>query len=170
MQLAKEKLHHLQELVRVVQQGGGPHLPIGDLEDLTLTLSDDQVESEYGESEEEAYDEANEGSDEEEEEEEEDEDDEDDDDEDENNEEENNEEEETEADEQSDVSKSTDVNYDVSGDPNKLFFLLLYPFLAMTLSTNLVLLTVTWARIGSTRNQNSNYKSLGQKKKHETIE
>ena len=52
--MAREKLHHLQELVKVVQQGGGPHLPIDDLEDLTLTLSEDQLEdTEYGESEEE---------------------------------------------------------------------------------------------------------------------
>ena len=52
--MAKEKLHHLQELVKVVQHGGGPNLPIDDLEDLTLTLSDEQIGSEYGESEEEA--------------------------------------------------------------------------------------------------------------------
>ena len=51
--MAREKLHHLQELVKVVQQGGGPHLPIDDLEDLTLTLSEEIGESEYGESEEE---------------------------------------------------------------------------------------------------------------------
>ena len=53
LKMAREKLHHLQELVKVVQQGGGPHLPIDDLEDLTLTLSEDIEESEYGESEEE---------------------------------------------------------------------------------------------------------------------
>lgn len=103
LQMAKEKLHHLQELVRVVQQGGGPHLPIDDLEDLTLTLSDDQVESEYGESEEEA---ANEGSDEEEEEE-----------------DNEDEEEQTEQEEQSDASKSTDINYDVSVTSIEIFSL-----------------------------------------------
>ena len=53
--MAKEKLHHLQELVKVVQQGGGPNIPVDDLEDLTLTFSDDQDDSSaYGESEEEA--------------------------------------------------------------------------------------------------------------------
>ena len=72
--MAREKLQHLQNLVKVVQQGGGPNLPIGDLEDLTLTLSDEQME--YGESEQEE----DEESEEEEEEEEEDEDDDEDDD------------------------------------------------------------------------------------------
>ena len=58
--MAKEKLHHLQQLVKVVQQGGGPHLPIDDLENLTLTLTDEQSDtSEYGEESEEEADEDN---------------------------------------------------------------------------------------------------------------
>ena len=98
--MAKEKLHHLQELVKVVQQGGGPNLPIGDLENLTLTLSDDQNDSsEYGESEEEA-DEDNDESDEEEEEEESDE-------------EDTDGEQTEEEEEKSETSKSTDMNYNV---------------------------------------------------------
>lgn len=69
LKMAKEKLHHLQELVKVVQQGGGPNLPLDDLEDLTLTFSDDLIGSEYGESEEEEADEGDESDDEDEEEE-----------------------------------------------------------------------------------------------------
>ena len=62
--MAKEKLHHLQELVKVVQHGGGPSLPLDELQALNLTLSDTQEDgdeegeeedsSAYGESEEEA--------------------------------------------------------------------------------------------------------------------
>ena len=51
LQMAKEKLHHLQELVNIVQQGGGPQLPIDDLADLALSL--DESVDQYGESEEE---------------------------------------------------------------------------------------------------------------------
>lgn len=95
--MAREKLHHLQELVKVVQQGGGPHLPLDDLEDLTLTLSEDQLDdTEYGESEEEeeeSADEEEEGIDEEDEENDEDRGDDEDD--------------ENDADDKSDISKST---------------------------------------------------------------
>lgn len=53
--MAKEKLRHLQQLVRLVQQGVGSQIPVDDLENLTFLLSDDQNDlSVYGESEEEA--------------------------------------------------------------------------------------------------------------------
>lgn len=100
--MAKEKLHHLQELVKVVQQGGGPNIPVNDLEDLTLSFSEDQDDSSaYGESEEEATEEDGEEEAESEEDGEEEEDEED--------EEEDGEQSENEE-EQSDVSKSTDMN------------------------------------------------------------
>ena len=53
--MAKEKLRHLQQLVKLVQQGVGPQVPVDDLENLTFLLSDNQNDlSVYGESEEEA--------------------------------------------------------------------------------------------------------------------
>lgn len=102
LKTARQKLQHLQDLVKVVQQGGGPHLPIDDLEDLTLTLSDEQLE--YGESEQEEGEESEDDDDDEEEEEE-----------DEENEDEKSEEENESVDDgQSDISKSTtDVNCNV---------------------------------------------------------
>lgn len=53
LQMAREKLHQLQQLVKVVQEGGA-QLPIDDLIDLTLSISDEENEtSACGESEEE---------------------------------------------------------------------------------------------------------------------
>lgn len=53
--MAKEKLRHLQQLVRLVQQGVGSQIPVDDLENLLFLLSDDQNDLlVYGESEEEA--------------------------------------------------------------------------------------------------------------------
>ena len=96
-------MHHLQALVKAVQQSGGPQLPIDDLVDLTLTLSDDPLESSAcGESEEEADldGDTEEDADGEQTEEEEDEEDDD--------------EEEEDNEEQSEISKSTDANLNVS--------------------------------------------------------
>ena len=114
LKMAREKLHHLQELVKVVQQGGGPHLPIDDLEDLTLTLSEDQLDdTEYGESEEEGEESDNEEETVDEEEEEDDDDDDD-----------KGEVSEGDEDEKSDISKSTtDPNFNVCS-----IYLILFSF------------------------------------------
>lgn len=55
MRIAKEKLHHLQELVKVVQEGGTT-IPMDDLADLSLLSLGEgsQSTSQFGESEEEA--------------------------------------------------------------------------------------------------------------------
>lgn len=96
--MAKEKLHHLQQLVKVVQQGGGPHLPVDDLENLTLTFSDQSDISEFGESEEEAENDNEEGTCEEQT----------------DDEQADGEQTEEEGDDKSEISKSTDLYYNVS--------------------------------------------------------